>query len=485
MINSQINYKIDKRNKYLIEKDFINHCQTCKLDIKPINLKAFINQNIFTPYYSLEEKNNITLEYNIYKNPNEHQKVIENGHPFDIAFQESNPNIKKQSRENIIHYYSRWQIFIISEILNHQFFIERKIVSIKNYHLIKKIKNPFNSSLYEFEDYFQAITNFMMIETLLFDKAFKQTKELNNTNIIEGEYLSILNEKIKEISLEHFEKHEFSNWIKFIRKLSELYNSYLEVEKIKLSEEVKVFLLATINMIINTEQKTFENICEAFDSTPSMILKNEDNVFFYSGDLKRIFPDDIELSIEQFKLTFKNLINETKIDELVSYLKSEELEYIFLHIFDIEKIWFNREHYWQRKLWAYIRSLTIGIEAIAKQKFSCKLSNLHSHLGFIQTNGDNTNGDNNSISSHLSKTRIGDSDSIEDYLKKLNILIEASKREQDAYKEEYFYHIFYLTRNFFAHKFKVDDVMTGTIFYPIYESLKKTLLKVYETQGQN
>lgn len=475
-----MNYKIDKRNKYLTEKDFIKYCQTCKLDIKPIDLKTFINQNIITPYYSLEEKNNITLKYNIYKNPNEHQKVIENAHPLDIAFQESNPSIKKQSRENIIHYYSRWQIFIISEILNHQFFIEKKIISIKNYHLIKKIKNPFNSSLYEFEDYFQTITNFMMTETLLFDKAFKQTKELNNTNIIEGECLSTLNEKIKEISLKHFEKHEFFNWIKFLRKLSELYNSYLKLEKIKLSEEIKIFLSTTINMMINTEQKTFENICEAFDGTPSIILKMEDNILFYSGDLKRIFPDDIELSVEQFKLTFKNLINETKIDELVSYLKSEELEYIFLHIFDIEKIWFNREHYWQRKLWAYIRSLTIGIEAIAKQKFSCKLSNLHSHLGFIQTNGDN-----NSISSHLNKTRIGDSDSIEDYLEKLNILIEASKREQDAYKEEYFYHIFYLTRNFFAHKFKVDDVMTGTIFYPIYESLKKTLLKVYETQGQN
>ncbi|WP_305863654.1 hypothetical protein [Aliarcobacter butzleri] len=471
--------KVDKRKKYYTEKDFINHCQECKLDIKPIDLKAFINQNTFITYYSVKENNDINLEYNIYKNPNEHQKVIENGHPFDIAFQEFNPNIKKKSSQNTIHYYTRWQIFIISEILNHQFFIEKKICSIKHYHLIKKIKNPFSSSLNEFEDYFQTITNFMMVETLLFDQVFKQVKETNGTNIIEGEYLSILNEKIKEISIKHFEKHEFSSWIKFLRKLTELYNNYLKVEKMKLSEEIKVFLSATINMIINTEEKIFENICEAFDCTSSRTLQMKDNIFFYSGDLKRIFPDDIELSIEQFKLTFKNLTNEIKIDELITYLKSEKFEFIFLHIFDIEKIWFNREHYWQRKLWAYIRSLTIGIEAIAKQKFSCKLSNLHSHLGFIQTNGDN------SISTHLTKTRIGDSDSIEDYLEKLNILIEASKREQDAYKEEYFYHIFYLTRNFFAHKFKVDDVMTGIIFYPIYESLKKTLLKVYETQGQN
>jgi len=246
------------------------------------------------------------------------------------------------------------------------------------------------------------------------------------------------------------------------------------MEKYLLAYEVKIFLTATVNLIINAKEKDFNQLCTDFDGIPSSLEQEEEGVTFRSGDLKRIYPDEMEMAIEQFRISFKNIANDTKIEELIEFLQSQNLEYIFLHIYDIEKIWFNREQHWERKLWAYMRSLVIGIEFYSKNNFSCKLSKLYKNLGFTQTNGDN------SISSLLNKNRLGDADSFETYIEKLNILVEASKKFDDPYKDEYFYHIFYLTRNFFAHNIKVDNQLTGSIFYYVYESLKKVLLKIYE-----
>ncbi|WP_434581476.1 hypothetical protein MLC52_04915 [Sulfurimonas sp. NW15] len=473
-------FKIDKRAKYLEEKDFVKYCKSLKLNITLQDLKYFSKQKLLYPYYSVVSDNIIDLEYNIYKNHEQYQEVIENGHPFDVAFKNSNTQIKKNTNSNDINYYARWQIIIIQELLNNNRAIEKKICSIKNYHLVKKTTSQFNSNIIEFEPLFQTITNNLMIETLLHDEYFKLPKEQNDLNIIEGILLEELNVEITTNSKKHYEKHLYIEWIKFIRKLVELYNNYIDIEKYKLADEIKIFLTTTINLIIDSEEKDFNQICIDFDGTPSLIQKIEDDIIFSSGDLKKIYPDDIELSIEKFKITFKDIADKQTIDGLIEFIKNKELKYIFLHIYDIEKIWFNREQYWERKLWAYMRSLTVGIEFYSKDIFSCRLGDLYSHLGFTQTNGDN------SISSHLNKPRIGDAESLEDYIEKLNTLIEASKKANDQYKDEYFYHIFYLTRNFFAHKFKVDNAMTGIIFYPIYESLKKVLLKVYEIQqGQN
>lgn len=473
-----MSFEIDKRAKYLEEKDFVKYCKSLKLDIALQDLKGFATENILLPYYSIINNHTINLQYNIYQNPDEHRKVIENGHPFDIAFKNKNTQIKKNinSNSNYINYYTRWQIIIIQELLSSNRTIEKKICSIQNYHLVKKMILKLKSNLIEFELFFQTITNNLMIETLLFDESFKLAKEQNGSSIIEDELLTELNVKIVKNSKKHYNEHLYIDWIKFIRKLTELYNKYLDIEKYKLASEIKIFLTTTINLIINSEEKDFNQICIDFDGAPSLVKKIEDDVVFRSGDLKRIYPNDIELSIEKFKFAFKNIADERRVEELIEFIQSKGLEYIFLYIYDIEKIWFNREQYWERKLWAYMRSLAVGIEFYSKDIFSCKLGDLYFHLGFTQTNGEN------SISSHLNKPRIGDAESLEDYIEKLNTLIEASKRVNDQYKDEYFYHIFYLTRNFFAHKFKVDNVMTGTIFYPIYESLKKVLLKVYETQ---
>ncbi|SFP85362.1 hypothetical protein [Hydrogenimonas thermophila] len=416
-----------RRKKYLEEKEFIQYCKSVKLDITEHNLKEFSKQNLIYSYCS-----------------------------------------QKDSNSNEKNYYARWQIFKIYELLN----------------------SSFESNIINFKPFFQTILDYMMIERLLYDEAFVVAKDETNSTIIEGENLEQLNKKIEEKSKKNYNEHSYKDWIKFIRKLVELYKNYLNIEKYLLAYEVKIFLTATVNLIINAKEKDFNQLCTDFDGTPSSLEQEEDGVTFRSGDLKRIYPDEMEMAIEQFRISFKNIANDTKIEELIEFLQSQNLEYIFLHIYDIEKIWFNREQHWERKLWAYMRSLVIGIEFYSKKISSCcYLGDVHLFLDFASTNtlnkppkciGLKRINNKKSISSHLGKDKIGNAESFEEYIEKLNLLIEASKKFDDPYKDEYFYHIFYLTRNFFAHNIKVDNQLIGSIFYYVYESLKKVLLEIYK-----
>ncbi|HIP34411.1 MAG TPA: hypothetical protein EYG89_06850, partial [Bacteroidia bacterium] len=187
-----------RRKKCLEEKEFIQYCKSVKLDITEHNLKEFSKQNLIYSYCS-----------------------------------------QKDSNSNEKNYYARWQIFKIYELLN----------------------SSFESNIINFKPFFQTILDYMMIERLIYDEAFVVAKDETNSTIIEGENLEQLNKKIEEKSKKHYNEHSYKDWVKFIRKLVELYKNYLNIEKYLLAYEVKIFLTATVNLIINTKEKDFNQLC--------------------------------------------------------------------------------------------------------------------------------------------------------------------------------------------------------------------------------
>ena len=342
------------------------------------------------------------------------------------------------------------------------------------------------SKLTSFYEYFQTISNFVMMESLI---GLDITFDLK-CSVIEGELYKLLRGRIAEQAKKEYEKHTYSEWIKFIRKLVELYTECTEREKIKLASELKSFLTSTVNMIIDATGKSFENICNVYDGRLEGFRDKgrDEGIMIYPGELERIYPDELKESKERARWSFDSQIkqfNETLpdnlkikeeiIDALIDNIIKSGHHLLLSHLHEVEKLWFNHSPRWESSIWAHLRSFAVSIESISrewysrnsfgevlKEAFDKEYTNLRNSIG----NG------------------ITDAKTSSEYRENFTKILEHKKKGIQSICG---YHLVSanLTRNYFSHKIKSEPDMLGSMFIEVYKDLVFTLISLFMKKTVN
>lgn len=521
--------------KYVEAKEFVEYCKANNVDASLYMLEAYEKVGLLLPIYRLIAPNEYvrTLFECNHRNPFDPNvpfdidgkwEAIEqlrtalshyslkplpqfsfaliHGHPLDYAYQSKNLFLQKPSEkdfkpweeykivagtinghtfkeEKAEHYYASWQIFVLDE-LNRTHTIEENYATKqkKGWGIFKKELQP--TKLISFFEYFQTISNFEMMESLIWHDI---TSDVRNM-VIEGELYKQLKTRTAEQAKREYEKYPYSEWIKFIRKLVELYTGYTEREKIKLADECKRFLTSTINMIMDATKKSFEEIKGDYDGRFKGIRSTcrEEDIFIYPGELERIYPDEVkkakerarwslESQIKQFNKTLPdNLkIEETITDALIDNIIESGHHLLLSHLHEIEKLWFNHSPHWESSIWAHLRSLAVSIESIGQEWFEERyLYNiLKKAFGGKYTN----------LRDSIGKT-ITAAETPSDYKQKLDKILEHRGKSRSGICGHHLVTA-NLTRNYFAHKVKFEPDMLGSLFIEVYESLLLTLISLF------
>lgn len=209
-------------NKYLKAKEFVEYCKANNIDASIYILEAYEKVGLLSPIYRLVVPDDYicaVFEYNHSNpfNPNipfdkdnkwleikqlstalsnysfkplpQFSLALTHGHPLDYAYLNKNRFLKKPSKENFKpwkeykivagsinghpfkeenadHYYAPWQIFVLDE-LNLMHTIEENYATKqkKGWDIFKQELYP--SKLIGFYEYFQTISNFEMMESLI------------------------------------------------------------------------------------------------------------------------------------------------------------------------------------------------------------------------------------------------------------------------------------------------------------------------------
>lgn len=522
-------------NKYVEAKEFVEYCKANNVDASFDILEAYEKVGLLLPIYrfTAPDKYVRTLfEYN-HKNPfdpnvpfdidNKWQEIEElytalnrysfkpvtqfslaltYGHPLDYAYQNQNPFLQRPSQEDfkpwkeykiiagtlngypmkeetVKHYYASWQIFVLDE-LNLTHTIEENYATRrrKGWGIFKKELHP--SKLIGFYEYFQTISNFEMMESLIWHDITYDVKSM----VIEGELYKQLETRTAEQAKNEYKNHPYPEWIKFIRKLVELYTEYTEREKIKLADECKRFLTDTTNMLIVATKKSFERIRADYDGRFKGIRSTcrEEDIFIYPGELERIYPDEVKQAkecagweLESFiKELNKTLPENDKIDlKIKDVLVNNIIEsghYLLLsHLHEIEKLWFNHSPHWESSIWSHLRSLVVSIESIGQEWYGQRYLRETLENAFIKKYNDLKN----SISADITDAKIPS-----EYKQKITKILELKKKGTFSICG---YHLVsaHLTRNYFAHKIKFESDMLGSLFIEIYKDLLFTLISLF------
>lgn len=521
--------------KYLSSEEFVEYCKANNVDASLDMLEAYEKAGLLIPFYRLvfpDEYIRALCEYDckiIYTeldipfDDNKWQKIdelrtaislysveptshfysaLKNGHPLDYAYQNKNPFLQKPNRENfkpwkkyiIIagtldgypvkeetakHYYAPWQIFVLDE-LNLMHTIEENYATKqkKGRGIFKKELQP--SKLGSFCEYFQTISNFRMMNSLISrDIAFGL-----KSSILEGELYKQLRKRAVEQAINEYGKHSYSEWIKFVRKLVELYMVYNGREKIKLATELKRFLTSTVNMLSDATKKSFEEISSTYNGRYKRFGDpgQDEGVMIYPGKLERIYPDEIKETRERAKRLFdfqieqlnKTLPDDLKVenkmsDALTNNIVENGHHLLFCHLYEIEELWFNHQPRWKSSIWAHLRSFAVSIESISREWYSQNSFGkvLKEAFGKEYTNLRNSIGN-----------RITDAETSSKYRENFTKILEHKKKGIHGICG---YHLVSanLTRNYFSHKIKSEPDMLGSMFIEVYKDLVFTLISLF------
>ncbi len=428
--------------------------------------------------------------------------ALKHGHPLDCAHLKCHPFLQKPFKENykpweeykvtvgtfnghpmkIVtadHYYAPWQIFVLDELYEMHVIEENYATGWKKgWGIIRREFIP--SKVLELSDLFQTTTNFRMMESLIWHDITFDIK----SSVIEGEPFEQLNTRRIELEKSEFNKHQYEDWIRFIRKLVELYKHYTEREKIKLSNELKRFLTSAINMIIDATQKSFEELSNDYDGRfkGSRSLCRDDDVFIYPGELFRIYPDELQQIkeragwvlisyVKQFSATLpdnEDIENRIK-DSLIDSIVGSGHDLLLSHLYEIEYLWSNRRPHWEGSIWAHLRSLAISIESLGHEWCQQKyLGNILEHFfGKEYTNLRNSIGN-----------KITDANTLEEYKQKLAMILEHKRVSAEGICGHHLL-VAHLTRNYFSHWNKYEPDMLGSLFLGVYKDLVLTLISLF------
>lgn len=527
--------------KYLSSEEFVEYCKANNVDASLDVLEAYEKAGLLIPFYRLvfpDEYIRALCEYDckiIYTeldipfDDNKWQEIeqlktalcsysfvpsrqfyftLKHGHPLDYAFRNKNPFLQRPSKEDfktwekyiIIagtldgypvkeetakHYYTPWQIFVLNE-LNLTHTIEENYATKQKIGrgIFKKELQP--SKLGSFCEYFQTISNFRMMKSLISrDIAFGL-----KSSILEGELYKQLRRRTVEQAINEYEKHSYSEWIKFIRKLVELYMVYNGREKIKLANELKHFLTSTINVLTDATNKSFDEISSAYDGRFKRFGDpgHNEGVIIYPGKLEQIYPDEIKETKESAKRIFDfqiKQLNETLPDDLkVENKMSDALTnniienghyLVFCHLHEIEELRLNHRPRWKSSIWAHLRSFAVSIESIAQEWYG---QNKFGNILEYAFKKEYTN-----LINSIGKG-ITDAKTSSEYRGNFAKILEYKKKGTHSICG---YHLVsaHLTRNYFSHKIKYEPDMLGSMFIEVYKDLVFTLISLFVKKISN
>lgn len=527
--------------KYLEAVEFIEYCKANNVDASLSTLEVYEKVGLLIPFYRLvfpEEYTRTLFEYN-YKINNttlaasfdddkwqeieqlrtalhsysfkplpQFDFALKHGHPLDYAYQNKNPFLQKPDKENFKpwekykivagtidghsvkedtaeHYYTPWQIFILDE-LNLMHTIEENYATKqkKGWGIFKQELHP--SKLASFYLYFQTISNFVMMESLI---RLDITFDLK-CSVIEGELYKQLRGRIAEQAKNEYEKHSYSEWIKFIRKLVELFTEYNEREKLKFVDELKRFITSTINMLMDATKKSFEEIKNDYDGRFKGLRCQcrDKGIMIYPGELERIYPDELKEAKERARWSFESKIkqfNETLpdnlkieekiIDVLIDNIIESGHHLLLSHLHEVEKLWFNHSPHWESSIWAHLRSVAVSIESISQEWYG------QNKLGSILEYAFKKEYTN--LKDSIGKGII-DAKTLSEYKQKFDKISEHKKKGIHGICG---YHLVsaHLTRNYFSHKIKFEPYMLGSMFIEVYKDLVFTLISLFVKKTSN
>ena len=517
----------DIDNKYFTSEEFIKYCKSNKVETFQRELEIYEEKEFLCPIYrlvepeefvregidtihnsqaiipNLEQLSELLKTLRLYRAPVDSYfiEAIDKGHPLDVAYANHNTFLSKPNKSSFkpwknykimvtytngteiekdtaTHYYAPWQIFVIDAINYRYTALVNEITNWKSGHLNL---NP--SELNEYTELFQGICNVIMKDSLIsLDLSLR-----SRTYIIEGDLFRELTNKTNTIKKNEYEKHSHEEWIKFIRKLVELYKVYLEREKIKLADEMKIFLRVTMETIMNGNQKLFEEVCDEYDGQykGKMGVGLDNGIPIYSGELQRIFPDErkeakehlswlLPPNIERFNkiLPANEQILAEMSNKLIDALVMSGQDVVLSHLHKIEDLWSNRELYWEISLWAHIRSLVISIDYLSGEWFG----GVYFGGALIKSFGSAYKQLEQSINSNMQNITSASTPS--EYKLKLEAIIAHRKINPRGICGHHLL-IAHLTRNYLSHNIGSESGIPGSLFLEIYQGLIFTLISLF------
>ncbi|MEW6600593.1 MAG: hypothetical protein AB1499_06445 [Nitrospirota bacterium] len=328
----------------------------------------------------------------------EFEDSIDHGHPLDQAVDNNNPFLIRPEVQKIfrwwdrykvivdkcgtnslresraIHYYATWKIFIVYE-LNEENTDEhnRATGSRRGWGILSEEKR--HSSLTEFCPFLRIVSSFeyrrSLLRTYYFEKTSKEPQD----------WKEIIQKK-RLIAQRLYSGTEYIKWIRFLRKLIEIHESYRGNEKILLSLEAKEFIARTAIFLKYVTNYAFERICDdvsgRFKNCRS--LCRDDSVFVYPGKLKELFADEkwdlernVRWRVNDALKDFNNSLNSTEKlpstlgDDLMDALSVEPHFTALAAIKKINDAYFDRRIWRETDVWSGVRDLAVSVEVHGKE----------------------------------------------------------------------------------------------------------------------
>lgn len=420
-----------KRIPYMEHKDFITYCKANKVDASEGSLEAYEKKGLLYPCFRVLYPRELLRRefranhhpYKDYKSKNEWEplveletvisnsrywdckecdEAIENDQPLEQALKKGNPFVfnpemqkfKAWNRYKVIegeiggstikrsrakHYYSTWKIFLIHDLNGLNTDEHNRATGCKlGWGIIDSNLRP--SQLAEFSPFFKIVASFSYRRALL------HTKYFGNQSQTQNDWDAIV-KKQETLAKALFPAFEYKKWVRFLRKLIELYENYKEDEKYLLAEEVKAHLVRTVVFMKFATDSEFQKICDDVSGIYKDVrgMGFEEGVSIHPGQLERMFPDErwdlkqnvrwiLEHELDSFNTA---LIEAERIpvqlcEQLFDELMEEPEGTALAAIRKINKAYSDSGLWQDDEIWSGIRGLTVSLENHGKEWFNGK-----------------------------------------------------------------------------------------------------------------
>lgn len=244
-------------------------------------------------------------------------------------------------------------------------------------------------------------------------------------------------------------------------------------------------------MMMYATQKSFEDVKTEYDGRFAGIPVDcvDENILVYPGALDRIYPDEyrkakessewiIDSFIKQFNETLPDneKIDRKIKDELICNIVDSNHDFIFSHLYEINKLWFNRGPRWESSIWSQNRSLAVSIESICKEWYN------ETYLGKILEKAFGS--DYASLKNSINYTKITDAETPEEYKQKFDRIYEHQKLNRCGICGHHLV-ISHLTRNYLSHKNVLEPGMFGAFLQKVATDLVFMLISLFVKRPAN
>jgi len=382
--------------------------------------------------------------------------------------------------EKPTHYYSTWKLFIVDELntLNTYHYNRATGLMLGQGCLNKTV---IHSSLCEFSHFFRTIADFSYRRYLLKRKYVEGSR---HTAADWGEVVSKSNTIAKLL----FDKTTYLKWIRYLRTLIDLYETFSGSDEFRLAEETKSFIFRTAVFLGHSTSNDFRGICNDVDGTYKHCEEAamEDGVMVHAGSLERMFPDkkwDLEQNVRDLLTDelkkFNSILLENErlpivlCDQLFDELAEKPDGTALAAIRKINKVYGDPLLWRDHEIWSGIGDLSRAVEIHGKEWIGgSSLNGVLSNLLKDETPN------YKSLKEMTVIPGITDAHSSAEFLEKLASIETVSQIPVDR---RYGRHLLvsHLTRNYACHQKGLDVRSLNECLYKIYFSLISTLFVIY------